>query len=370
MKEKVKEKIVQIKERLINFEDLAPDSDSFLNTSRKEAEKKGFFARDFGMEQWDWPQGVAIFGLHQAGNEYHDYITSWAKTEIEKGLPTKNVNTVCPMLTLTEFSEFDSLCREWMDWLENEFPRTEENALQHITSGIDKYTVKENKQQIWADTLFMTILFMAKMGIKYDKQEWIDDATYQVLVHVKYLLDREEKLFYHGWNFSEKSNYGGIFWCRGNSWLAIGIPLFLMIVGEKVSSPIRKYLLKVYQNQVAELTRLRGGNHLWHTVLDQPESYTETSGSAGIMAGILIGKNQGYLNDSVSDKFITESIEALLKMVDEQGVVQGVSAGTAISSDKEDYYGIIQTPMVYGQALMLIALEEYLTYLKREFVDG
>jgi unsaturated rhamnogalacturonyl hydrolase len=69
------------------------------------------------------------------------------------------------MLTLTDFPEFDALTNEWMEWVETEFPRTKERGLQHITSGIDKFTVKEHKEQIWADTLLMTILFMAKMGI-------------------------------------------------------------------------------------------------------------------------------------------------------------------------------------------------------------
>lgn len=163
MNEVVGKKKRLVREGLINFENIAPKPKKERDESLKEAEKKGFFERDFGMEQWDWPQRVGIYGLSRSGDI--DFIKQWAENELKKGLPKKNVNTVCPMLTLTDFPEFDALTNEWMEWVETEFPRTKERGLQHITSGIDKFTVKEHKEQIWADTLLMTILFMAKMGI-------------------------------------------------------------------------------------------------------------------------------------------------------------------------------------------------------------
>lgn len=365
MQEEVKRKIDLVKNRLIHFDDLAPNQKNFQGISQEAAEKKGFFARDFGMGQWDWPQGVAIYGLHNSGSDSDKYIVDWAFAEIEKGLPTKNVNTVCPMLTLIDYPQFDELTKEWMLWIEDEFPRTDEEGLQHITSGIDKFTIKENRQQIWADTLFMTILFMTKMGVKYHRQEWIDAATYQVLLHSKYLLDRESSLFYHGWNFENQSNYGGNFWCRGNSWLTMGLPLFLTYVEGAIPNCLTDYLKIIYNNQVKELLSLRAPDYLWHTILNNPESYTETSGSAGITAGILMGINQNFNNQKISDIFLKESVTALLNQIDETGVVHGVSAGTAISEEQADYLGIIKTPMVYGQAMVLIALEEYLIYCQK-----
>lgn len=361
MRKEVEVKLELVKQCLIHFGKIAPKPEKIQYNSREEAEKKGFFVRDFGMEQWDWPQGIGIYGLHNGKND--EFIKGWAWKEISKGLPTKNVNTVCPMLTLIDFPEFDELTEEWMKWVENEFPRTEEKGLQHLTSGIDKYTVKENKEQIWADTLFMTILFMAKMGVKYNNKKWIDDASYQVLVHTKYLLDRESNLFYHGWNFDTKSNYGSNFWCRGNSWLTMGIPLFLEITKKHLSNYMIDYLTNMYEKQINTLIHLRSENGLWHTILNNPTSYTETSGSAGIIAGILIGLNHQLIdNTNISKDFINQSVKGLLNQIDEKGVVHGVSAGTAISENEEDYHRIIRTPMVYGQAMVLIALEEYLQW--------
>ena len=42
-----------------------------------------------------------------------------------------------------------------------------------------------------------------------------------MLCHIKYLLNKNEGLFYHGFNFERNDNYGGILWGRGNCWYTI-----------------------------------------------------------------------------------------------------------------------------------------------------
>jgi len=45
-------------------------------TASRDATKTGVIARDFGIEEWDWPQGVGIYGLLQLqkhGNDPHRY---------------------------------------------------------------------------------------------------------------------------------------------------------------------------------------------------------------------------------------------------------------------------------------------------------
>ena len=56
-------------------------------------------------EQWEWPVGVALYGLYKyykLTNEkkYLDFIIDWFDRHIEAGLPPKNVNSVAPLLTL------------------------------------------------------------------------------------------------------------------------------------------------------------------------------------------------------------------------------------------------------------------------------
>ncbi|MGO4273847.1 glycoside hydrolase family 88 protein, partial [Paenibacillus sp. TAF58] len=58
------------------------------------------------MDNWEWPQGVGLFALYsyykETGKlEIRDELIQWFDKRIEEGLPDKNVNTMCPMLTLS-----------------------------------------------------------------------------------------------------------------------------------------------------------------------------------------------------------------------------------------------------------------------------
>lgn len=330
-----------------------------------EAKKEGFFARDFAIDQWDWPQGIGLFGLHISNADHSEYIMKWSRNQVKAGLPVKNINTTCPMLTLMDFSEYESLSLEWLEWIKRDLTRTLEGGLQHNTTGDDKYSLAIHDQQLWADTLFMTVLFETKMAIKYQDQEALNDAIYQVLLHTKYLLDRETGLFYHGWDFNEQSNYGEVLWCRGNSWLTMFLPIFIGMTKDHLSLSLKKYFISLYKTQVDTLVKLRGENHLWHTLLSDDTTYTETSGSAGIVAGILMGIENGILEIDEYWKSCEESILKLIEQIDAEGNVKGVSAGTNISSNTDDYKRIMIRPMPYGQAMMLLALNYYIKVEKK-----
>lgn len=45
----------------------------------------------------------------------------------------------------------------------------------------------------------MIVLFTEKMGGKFNNQEWKSEATDQFLLHIKYLYNKEDSLFYIGW---------------------------------------------------------------------------------------------------------------------------------------------------------------------------
>ncbi len=108
-----------------------------------------------------------------------------------------------------------------------ELPKTRENGFEHVTSAIGNRNAARHEGQLWIDTLFMAVLFLNKMGHKYNRKDWIAESIHQVLLHIKYLYDKKTGLFYHGWTFVENNNFGEIFWCRGNSWFTFGIVDFI-----------------------------------------------------------------------------------------------------------------------------------------------
>ena len=371
----LKEREAEIREKL----DLVVDRMMNLGVNEKAGELSGgdarlaeFIRRDSGIDTWDWPQGVGLYGIHKIleidpKDSYRDYLKNWYRQRIQEGLPLKNVNTTAPMLTLVDFLEEDpayaALATEWADWLLHGLPKTEEGGFQHVTSGSgDGKSLILNEQQMWVDTLFMAVLFLNRMGQKYQRQDWIEEGIHQVLMHIKYLVDVKTGLLYHGWSFKERSHFGGVFWCRGDGWFTLGILDYLEMFQGKISPAFQTYVLDTFRAQVKALSALQAPSGLWHTVLTDPGSYEETSGSAAFAAGIFQGLRTGILDESyraVAEK----AISGILAQIGEDGTVGSVSGGTPIGMDEDHYRNIMIAPMAYGQSLTIFALVEALKSL-------
>lgn len=351
-------------EKLIHFggADYSADRDI-----KKEDTSKGLIARDAGIEEWDWPQGVGIMGIQRLNEffgdgRYDNFLDEWFLKNIERGLPSANINTTIPYLTLADFAgrrtEYKNLCIERAQWLKDGLPKTEDGGFQHVTTAIgDRNAVTLHEGLLWIDSLFMAALFLGKMGAIEHRRDWVDEAVKQFLVHIKYIYDKKTGLFFHGWDFNRRNNYGEVHWARGNCWATLGIPEFLRLCGNYIDGGVREFLTDTFKAQAAALINLQDDTGLWHTVLDDSTSYIETSGSAGICAGLIMGIKQGILGE----KYIPaadRALKGLCDMTDADGTVKNVSGGTGAGMDAEHYKRVALVPRAYGQALVIIALCE------------
>lgn len=361
-RDRIVEALDKVTRRLMNLQ--RPDNEDELKALDGDAARRGYFARDFGMDVWDWPQGIGLYGLAKVGAYFEDerfseYAKPWMTQRLEEGLPSRNINTTAPLLSLMELPEAEALSLEWAEWLANGLPRTEEDGYQHVTTGATAAEVTLNENEIWIDTLFMAILFTARMGVKYDRADWRQSSLHQLLLHIKYLYDRKSGLFFHGWNFTGRHNFSEAFWCRGNGWFTLGLPEYIDLMRPYLDEGILLYLNQTFRSQSEALLQLQHKDGLWHTLLDDSTSYTETSGSAAIAAGMLFGVRRGLLDGHFAEAAM-KAVEAVLARVGEDGSVEGVSAGTPIGKLREDYAQIVMAPMAYGQALTIALLGEAL----------
>jgi len=367
----VEAKLASVVERLKNLQ--RPAEEDSIAASRADGGRSvGLYRRDFGFQAWDWPQGVGLYGLRNLHAATGDpsipaFLKDWYAGHFRAGLPVRNVNTTIPLLALTYLlddlgPEYGAVCRDWAEWLISGLPKTRDGGFQHTTTDdAAKGTINLNAGQLWIDTLFMTVLFLARMGKLAGDGRFTAEATRQFLVHVKYLYEKKNGLFYHGWSFPENGNFGGVFWCRGNSWYVSSVVDFAETMGSDLDPGTRDFLLDTLRAQVEALAALQDGSGLWHTVLDDPCSYAETSGTAGIAYGILKGIRLGYL-DSRFETVAEKAIGAVLANIAEDGTVRGVSAGTGMGMNADHYRNIIVAPMAYGQSLTIMALSELLRF--------
>ena len=314
------------------------------------------------MDAWEWPQGVALFAMYQYYREsgdmgIRDYLLAWFDRQLQRGLPPQNINTTCPMLTLaclyeeTGKEEYLSVLEDWCQGVMERLPRTAEGGLQHIVSGVT------NDGQLWDDTLYMTVLFLAKMGAVLKREDYIQESIRQFMIHLKYLTDRSTGLFYHGWTFLENHHFAGALWGRGNSWYTAGLVDYLEFL--EGNEGVKEVLLSALSRQVEALCRLQAENGLWHTLLDDPDSYLETSASSAFAYGILKAVRMGYLPARYL-KCGEKALTGVLSMIDEKGTVGGVSYGTPVFSTLQEYREVPVCPMPYGQSMALLMLVEAL----------
>ncbi len=144
---------------------------------------------------------------------------------------------------------------------------------------------------LWDDTLMMTVIPLAQIGVLLKRPAYIEEAKYQFLLHIKYLAETTSGLWYHAWTFTPEENVVGhqwarALWARGNCWITVSIPIFLEILGDTLDQPIRQLLVTTLQRQIDALVELQGKDGLWHTLLPDPTSYVESSATAGFAAGI------------------------------------------------------------------------------------
>lgn len=315
-------------------------------------------------QYWEWTQGVGLYGLwklfsYEKKESYLEMLTRFYDRQIGIGFPALNVNTAAPYLAMSFLAEYTGEekylrpCVEAAEKIMSEFPRTDEGGFQHKTSDT------LNEQELWDDTLYMTVLFLANMGRILKNQAMTEEAQYQFLIHEKYLCDKVSGLWYHGWTFKERNNFAGAFWGRGNCWITMAIPEFLEICD--CNEAVKRLLVNTLREQVQSLRALQAENGMWHTLVDDADSYVEASATCGFAYGILRAVKDGLVDKSYLET-AARAVSPIMDCISEDGVVHQVSYGTPMGRTSRDFYKQIELKsMPYGQALAILFLMEYRT---------
>ena len=93
--------------------------------------------------------------------------------------------------------------------------RFADSVLQHTVSAKDDFP-----EQAWSDTLFMAAFFMLRLGVMEKDDVLINDALNQYYWHIRYLQNRANGLWYHGYENINSSHMSGFFRGRANAWAA------------------------------------------------------------------------------------------------------------------------------------------------------
>jgi unsaturated rhamnogalacturonyl hydrolase len=316
---------------------------------------------NMNIDDFDWVPGVGLYGIWKAYEttkkaEYLEFLLNWADTHGKEAYTKKTINSMAPCLTMIELyrltgkPEYKAICTDMAEYIVHQAPITVDGGLEH--------TVTEKgvsfSDQMWADTLFMSCIFLCRAGIIFENQGYIDFSINQLRLHFRYLWDEKEGLFFHGWDGSRKNHMSAVHWGRANAWVIISTVEILNNAGPFEE---KEKITRILEKHIETLVKWQRRNGMYGTILDDPEAYDETSASAGITYGITCAVKNGYVAQSF-EKYAVDTLKELGRYIDEEGNVLGVSTGTPIMATAEEYKKITTCPTLYGQGLMLMALSE------------
>lgn len=313
---------------------------------------------------FEWTHGVGLYGIYKIWEltgdpRAWDIMIDWFDERIKEGMPSRNINTVAPFLTLAYLYErtgnrtYLPYLDVWAEWVYRELPRTEEGGFQHIVYN------SVNNQQLWDDTLMMSVMPLAKIGLLLNRPHYVEEAKRQFLIHTKYLADRKTGLWFHGWTFDGRHNFANALWARGNSWVTIVIPEFIELLDLPETDAVRGFLLETFEAQVKALKQYQAESGLWRTIIDDPTAYEEASATAGFAYGILKAVRKGYISKDYEETAI-RAAKAVRAHISEDGELTQVSFGTPVFNSIQEYKDIPLTSMPFGQAMALLSMGEFL----------
>ncbi len=290
---------------------------------------------------WEWPQGVALYGLVRLWMQSGDpallaTIEDWYARQIAKGLPRLNINTTAPMLALsllwreTRDPRWEPVLKDWAERVVREAPRTFEGAFQHDVSD------KLNEHELWDDTLFMgrAVPRLLRLGGGARRSGRRGDLP----VPRPCPLSRrpQDRPLVPRLDLRRTAQFR-----RG----ALGAGQLLdhrldprspRILGRAEIGGAPS--LGILNAQVETLLACQAASGAWHTLLDDPGSYEEISATAGFGYGLLKGARLGIGGERWRQAGL-KALSAVLANI-EDGTVQNVSYGTRMGHDL-DFYRVI-----------------------------
>lgn len=311
--------------------------------------------------RWDWSIGVAFYGLGKTydltkNEKYITKMKQWIDERIETEPKTVCVNTNALLTTILRLDQlfhdtkYHDLFDKFDRYLFEKAPRVPCNAIAHTVVGKD-YT-----GEVWADTLFMSIIYLVQRGLTLQNEKYIQEAINQLVLHINCLFDPKTGLFYHGWDDNGKKPLG-VKWGRGNSWITASTVEIVSAI--PFDFPEKQVILERLDQQLAALGKLQDETGLWRTVLDNPDTYLETSVTAGVIYGTLKGIRLGLVHQEHA-QMADRAFTGLLAKIDNTGNVTGGSSGTPIKADSLEYNKIPLAITPFTQGLALMALSEML----------
>jgi len=223
--------------------------------------------------------------------------------------------------------------QEIMDYLE----KVADHILNKQDRLKDKSLVRKfpHEMTLWADDLYMSVPFLARMGNLTGENKYLEDGVLQVLKFNEYLWDEDKGLYYHCYYNDLKRN-GVAHWGRCNGWVMMANVHLLNYLPE--SHPKRKEILKNLEKQILGIAKYQNENGVWHQLLDKNDSYIESSCTAMFTYCIARAVNEGWIDKRYASIALAGWEGLKNEFITHEGLIKDVCVGTGIEDNLVFYY--------------------------------
>ena len=198
--------------------------------------------------------------------------------------------------------------------------------------GLPAYT------RFWVDDMYGIGLLQGQACRHLGNLDCADRGTGGLFGHAA-KLQQPNGLFFHG---EEK---GRFFWGRGNGWAAAGMAELLL--GIPTDHPRYQQLMTIYRKQMQGLLEHQDESGAWRQLLDDPDAWLETSGTAMFVFAMATGVHEGWLPVEPYRPAVQRGWLALANRLDPEGRLEAVCVGTGRRTTAAKY---LARPRVAGDA--------------------
>lgn len=250
---------------------------------------------------------------------------------------------------------------EIADFMMNKLERMEDGAFYRNDPG---YPVVET---LWADDLYMSIPFLCRYYLLTGEGEILNEAVRQFHLYDKYLYMPDKKLLSHVYDKSHNMQTK-VAWGRGNGWFIFSLAELLTVLPKEHEE--KEYLIQMFQRVCEGFLNVQAADGMWRQVLDKEDAYEESSATAMITYSFLRAVRLHWMEEDF-ERCLKEAAQKAIdglthKCIDQWGNVYGTSAGSYFSYDPDYYAKELPWKLndTHGIGIVLLALCEWAKFLE------
>ena len=178
----------------------------------------------------------------------------------------------------------------------------------------------------WVDDMFMINILQTQAFRATGDRVYLDNAARQSVAYLD-KLQQPSGLFYHALDVP-------FYWGRGCGWFAVGMADLLRFL--PANHPSHARILAGYRKMMATLLATQGPDGMWRQLVDRPESWAESSGTAMFTYGMIVGAKAGWLDARYAEA-ARKGWLALCARIDANADLHDICEGTNKKNDYQYY---------------------------------